>query len=35
MDFDFLPKLPKSDRDDRSFDDLVEECILRFLALNS
>lgn len=29
MDFDFLPKLPKSDLDDRSFDDLVEECILR------
>lgn len=29
MDFDFLPKLPKSDLDDRSFNDLVEECILR------
>ncbi|HEY9892635.1 MAG TPA: putative baseplate assembly protein, partial [Candidatus Sericytochromatia bacterium] len=29
MDFDFLPKLPKSDLDDRSFEDLVEECILR------
>jgi predicted phage baseplate assembly protein len=29
MDFDFLPKLPKSDLDDRSFEDLIEECILR------
>ncbi|KST67651.1 putative baseplate assembly protein [Mastigocoleus testarum] len=29
MDFDFLPKLPKSDLDDRTFKDLVEECILR------
>ena len=29
MDLDFLPKLPKSDLDDRSFEDLVEECILR------
>lgn len=29
MEFDFLPKLPKSDLDDRAFQDLVEECILR------
>lgn len=29
MDFDFLPKLPKSNLDDRTFKDLVEECILR------
>ncbi|MDP8962397.1 MAG: putative baseplate assembly protein [Cyanobacteriota bacterium] len=29
MDFDFLPKLPKSNLDDRAFKDLVEECILR------
>ena len=29
MDFDFLPKLPKSNLDDRTFDDLVEECLLR------
>ncbi|MEB3357368.1 MAG: putative baseplate assembly protein, partial [Synechococcales bacterium] len=29
MDFDFLPQLPKSDLDDRTFKDLVEECILR------
>ena len=29
MDFEFLPKLPKSDLDDRTFKDLVEECILR------
>lgn len=29
MEFDFLPKLPKSDLDDRSFKDLVDECILR------
>jgi predicted phage baseplate assembly protein len=29
VDFDFLPKLPKSDLDDRSFKDLVDECILR------
>jgi predicted phage baseplate assembly protein len=27
--FDFLPELPKSDLDDRTFNDLVEECILR------
>ncbi|GAA6615931.1 putative baseplate assembly protein [Scytonema sp. NUACC26] len=29
MDFDFLPKLPKSNLDDRTFKDLVEESILR------
>jgi predicted phage baseplate assembly protein len=29
MDFEFLPKLPKSNLDDRKFADLVEECILR------
>lgn len=29
MDFDFLPNLPKSDLDDRRYQDLVEECILR------
>lgn len=29
MDFDFLPKLPKSDLDDRKFKDLVEECLQR------
>jgi len=29
MDFDFLPKLPKSDLDDRTYKDLVDECILR------
>lgn len=29
MEFDFLPKLPKSNLDDRSFKDLVDECILR------
>ncbi|MEB3233607.1 MAG: putative baseplate assembly protein [Leptolyngbyaceae bacterium] len=29
MDFDFLPKLPKSDLDDRTFNDLVDECLLR------
>jgi predicted phage baseplate assembly protein len=29
MDFQFLPKLPKSDLDDRTFKDLVDECILR------
>jgi predicted phage baseplate assembly protein len=27
--FDFLPELPKSDLDDRTFNDLVEECLLR------
>lgn len=29
MEFNFLPKLPKSDLDDRSFQDLVDECRLR------
>ena len=29
MEFDFLPKLPTSNLDDRTFDDLVEECVLR------
>lgn len=29
MEFDFLPKLPKANLDDRTFQDLVEECILR------
>lgn len=29
MDFDFLPNLPKSDLDDRTFKELVDECILR------
>lgn len=29
MEFDFLPKLPKSDLDDRTFKDLVDECLLR------
>lgn len=29
MEFDFLPNLPKSDLDDRTFKDLVEECMLR------
>lgn len=29
MEFDFLPKLPKSNLDDRRYQDLVEECILR------
>lgn len=29
MEFDFLPKLPKSNLDDRTFKDLVDECILR------
>ena len=29
MEFDFLPKLPKSNLDDRTFQDLVEECLLR------
>lgn len=29
MEFDFLPKLPNSDLDDRAFKDLVEECLLR------
>ncbi|NEO85208.1 MAG: putative baseplate assembly protein [Spirulina sp. SIO3F2] len=29
MDFDFLPNLPKANLDDRAFEDLVEECLLR------
>ena len=29
MEFEFLPKLPSSNLDDRTFDDLVDECILR------
>jgi predicted phage baseplate assembly protein len=29
MKFDFLPELPNSNLDDRAFDDLVEECLLR------
>lgn len=29
MEFDFLPKLPKSNLDDRTFRDLVDECLLR------
>ena len=29
MEFDFLPKLPNSNLDDRTFQDLVDECILR------
>ena len=29
MEFDFLTKLPKSDLDDRKFEDLVEECLER------
>ncbi|MDJ0703920.1 MAG: putative baseplate assembly protein [Leptolyngbyaceae cyanobacterium MO_188.B28] len=29
MKFDFLPNLPKSDLDDRTFKDLVDECMLR------
>lgn len=29
MDFDFLPQLPKSNLDDRTFSDLVQECLLR------
>lgn len=29
MDFDFLPNLPKSDLDDRQFQDLVDECLRR------
>ncbi len=29
MDFNFLPQLPSSRLDDRSFDDLMEECLLR------
>jgi predicted phage baseplate assembly protein len=29
VEFDFLPNLPKSNLDDRAYQDLVEECILR------
>lgn len=29
MDFAFLPKLPKSNLDDRTYQELVDECILR------
>lgn len=29
MEFDFLPKLPSSNLDDRTFDELADECILR------
>ncbi|MBW4613764.1 MAG: putative baseplate assembly protein [Desmonostoc vinosum HA7617-LM4] len=29
MKFDFLPQLPSSNLDDRTFDELVEECIMR------
>ncbi len=29
VEFEFLPKLPKSNLDDRTFKDLVDECILR------
>jgi predicted phage baseplate assembly protein len=29
MEFDFLPKLPKANLDDRNFKDLVDECLLR------
>jgi predicted phage baseplate assembly protein len=29
VEFDFLPNLPKSNLDDRTFKDLVDECILR------
>jgi predicted phage baseplate assembly protein len=29
VEFDFLPKLPSPNLDDRTFDDLVEECIMR------
>lgn len=29
MEFDFLPNLPKPNLDDRTFKDLVDECILR------
>jgi predicted phage baseplate assembly protein len=29
VEFNFLPQLPSSRLDDRSFDDLVEECLLR------
>ncbi|MGD1912340.1 MAG: putative baseplate assembly protein [Rivularia sp. (in: cyanobacteria)] len=29
MEFNFLPNLPSSNLDDRAFDDLVQECIMR------
>jgi predicted phage baseplate assembly protein len=29
VEFDFLPQLPKSDLDDRAYQDLVDECLLR------
>ncbi|MFE4106146.1 putative baseplate assembly protein [Almyronema epifaneia] len=29
MEFDFLPNLPKSNLDDRTFKELVDECVLR------
>ncbi|MDX2100863.1 MAG: putative baseplate assembly protein [Leptolyngbyaceae cyanobacterium bins.59] len=29
MEFEFLPQLPKSNLDDRTFKDLVDECLLR------
>ncbi|MEM8638260.1 MAG: putative baseplate assembly protein [Cyanobacteria bacterium P01_G01_bin.54] len=29
MEFDFLPQLPKANLDDRTFEDLVQECLLR------
>lgn len=29
MEFDFLPKLPSSNLDDRDFEDIVEECLRR------
>jgi predicted phage baseplate assembly protein len=29
LEFDFLPNLPKANLDDRTFDDLVDECLLR------
>jgi len=29
VEFDFLPKLPTSNLDDRTFDELVDECVLR------
>ena len=29
MEFNFLPQLPKSNLDDRAYQDLVDECLLR------
>ncbi|MEM9538241.1 MAG: putative baseplate assembly protein [Cyanobacteria bacterium P01_E01_bin.42] len=29
MDLNFLPKLPKANLDDRTYDDLIQECLLR------